>query len=509
MHDKIKPKISNINKSLFDSRKYWLIYLLLVFMTVVSIFNIENYIHPKFEIISLILIALISIFSINYYYNKGNNEVFKLVFIILLLFGLICAFVIPIDSVSDEYEHLSRAEITSRGILFPEYLNGSFESISSMSNFYDNANGKTIFEVNGDTAKINSSLAHVGSAFEQNPFYGYIFSTIGILLAKLLDLNVIWLLWLGRIFNVVMYAGLISLAIKKSPIFKIQLFAIACLPVGLFQAFSVSIDSFVAGLGILTMAYFFNMFVNKFSKKELIIFSILCLLTGLCKLPYLALIFLIFVIPRDNFEEDKYYLYSILSIVVVAVIGLLWNHFIALPGLYHSWRANYFIQKNVNVSRQLSFIFSHPTDFIIQILHLLNSIPQIFGGFFNFYSIREGGEYVASYFISFLLTLFVAFISLYPTNVKIGLKERIGVFIIFLIIYVGTFVVQLLSWNPVGQMTFNGVHTRYFLVLFSLLPLIFTKYINKFENKKLDNFTIVLILFFISSMVISLVSKFY
>ena len=54
MHDKIMPKISNINKSLFDSRKYWLIYLLLVFMTVVSIFNIENYIHPKFEIISLI-----------------------------------------------------------------------------------------------------------------------------------------------------------------------------------------------------------------------------------------------------------------------------------------------------------------------------------------------------------------------------------------------------------------------------------------------------------------------
>lgn len=51
MHDKIMPKISNINKSLFDSRKYWLIYLLLVFMTVVSIFNIENYIHPKFEII--------------------------------------------------------------------------------------------------------------------------------------------------------------------------------------------------------------------------------------------------------------------------------------------------------------------------------------------------------------------------------------------------------------------------------------------------------------------------
>ena len=192
----------------------------------------------------------------------------------MLLFGLICAFVIPIDSVSDEYEHLSRAEITSRGILFPEYVNGSFESISSMSNFYDNANGKTIFEVNGDTAKINSSLAHVGSAFEQNPFYGYIFSTIGILLAKLLDLNVIWLLWLGRIFNVVMYAGLISLAIKKSPIFKIQLFAIACLPVCLFQAFSVSIDSFVAGLGILTMAYFFNMFVNKFSKGIDNIFNI-------------------------------------------------------------------------------------------------------------------------------------------------------------------------------------------------------------------------------------------
>lgn len=506
MYDSVKFELSSFKEYFFKSKKYLLFYLLLILIAVLSLFELENYSHPKFEIFTIIFVSIISIFSITYYYKNGNKKLYKMAFIILILFGLICAFLIPIDSISDEYEHLTRAEITSRGVLFPEYVNGSYESISSLPDFYNNANGKTVFEVTGDTAKIENSIAHVDSAFEQNPFYGYIFSAIGIALAKLLDLNVIWMLWLGRLFNVIAYSALVSLAIKKSPIFKIQLFAISCLPICLFQAFSISIDSLVAGLGIFTIAYFFNMYVNEFDKKEVIIFSLLCLLVGLCKIPYLALIFLLLFLPRDNFDKNNYFIYCALSVAFVAVIGLLWNNFYASPALYHSWRAQYFIQNNVNVSNQLSYIFSHPLDFIVAISNILYSLPTIFSSFFNFYN---GHEYCASQFISMLLTFFVVFVSLYPHDIKISLKSRIGVFVTFSIIYVGTYIVQLLSWNPVGQLTFNGIHARYFLVLFALLPFIFANNILDYKNKKLDNYTVVLILFFISAMIISLATKYY
>ena len=109
---------------------------------------------------------------------------------------------------------------------------------------------------------------------------------------------------------------------------------ISCLPVCLFQAFSISIDSLLAGLGILTITYFLNMSVNEFD-KEMAIFSVLCLLTGLCKIPYLALIFLILFVPKDNFKKNNYYLYCIVAVIAVAVIGLLWNNYCATPGLYH------------------------------------------------------------------------------------------------------------------------------------------------------------------------------
>lgn len=506
MINSIKLNFADFKEYFFKSKKYCIIYLLLICLAIMTLFNLENYQHPKFEIFSIIIVSIFSIFSLVYYYKNGNKKLYKMAFIVLLLFGLICAFIIPIDSVSDGYEHLTRAEMTSRGVLLPEYINGSYESISSLPNFFNNVGGKTVFQINDDTSKINNSVAYVDSAFEQNPFYGYIFSAIGIAIAKFFDLNVIWMLWLGRFFNVIIYAALISLAIKKSPIFKIQLFAISCLPICLFQAFSISIDSLTAGLGIFTIAYFFNMHVNKFGKRQIVIFSLLCLLTGLCKIPYLALIFLILFIPHDNFNKNGFNLYCVLSIGLVAVIGLLWNNLYASPALYHSWRAEYFIQNNVNVSNQLNYIISHPMNFVVAIFSILNSIPTIFSSFFNFYN---GGEYCGSQFISMLLTFFVAFISFYPNDIKINLKSRIGVFITFIIIFVGTYIVQLLSWNPVGQLTFNGVHARYFLALFALLPFIFANNFLNFKGKKLDNYTIVLILFFMSSMVISFATTFY
>ena len=61
-------------------------------------------------------------------------------------------------------------------------------------------------------------------------------------------MNVIWMLWLGRIFNLILYAGLISLAIKKTPVLKMPMLAVACIPISIYQAASLSIDSIIIGL---------------------------------------------------------------------------------------------------------------------------------------------------------------------------------------------------------------------------------------------------------------------
>lgn len=168
-----------------------------------------------------------------------------------------------------------------------------FETSQSHT-FFINNRENTVFDTSGDTDKINQSTILDGSAFEQNPFYGYLPQAIGIFIAKLFDMNVIWMLWLGRIFNLIFYAGLISLAIKKAPVLKIPLLCVACLPISIYQAASVSIDSMIIGLGILTIAYFIYLYkadADSLEIREVAIFCALSFLLGLCKLPYWHLSF--------------------------------------------------------------------------------------------------------------------------------------------------------------------------------------------------------------------------
>ena len=507
-----KSFFSNFKKNLILSKKYWIVYVVIIVLVFLSMASVANYQHPKMEILILILCSVLGIFCIAYYWGHNDDkELHKTVFIVLLMLGLLTSIVIPIDSVSDEGEHLIRAEMTSRGVLFPEYVNGSFESINSMPHFFSQSLDKTVFEVNGDTDKINYSLDHVDSAFEQNPFFGYIFSGFGVLVAKLLDLNVIWMLWLARIFNSLFYSFVISYSIKKTPIFKMPLFFISCLPVCLFQAFSVSIDSIVAGLGILIVSLFISIFKNEFSIKEILIFSLLCLIVGLCKLPYLALILLLFFLPKNHFKQKNYHFYCLFSVFAIGLIGILWSKFYATSALMHSWRGIYLAENNVNINNQISFLLSHPLDLFNVIFNIFNSVNYIFNGFFSFYSYSvDGGVYNASGLLSLLvLVSFFAICFTYPINEKIDLKYRIGALLTFIIIYFGTFIVQLLSWTSVGNLNITGVHTRYFLPLFALLPLSLSFNIINLNKENYDKKVFILILVFGVSMIMSLIIKYY
>ena len=205
----------------FNSKKYWLIYLLLISLMCISTINKKNLQNPTFEVSVFVLVAILGILAIVFYFSYNDkDELHKFAFVLIICFGVLCALIVPICDVSDESEHLTRAEITSQGVLIPEWNDGGagidrlynytdegkyshalnkgvgFETIKSIL-FFSTGRGETVFEVSGDTDKIDYTPFIDGSAFEQNPFYGYLPQAIGILIAKLLDLNVIWILWLG------------------------------------------------------------------------------------------------------------------------------------------------------------------------------------------------------------------------------------------------------------------------------------------------------------------------
>ena len=514
----ILEKLSNTKYNIIMSKKYCLLYLLLIILASLSMFTMKNYLNPVMGIFTFITVSLLGIFCISYYYkNNDSKNIFKVVFIVVLTFGIVCSFLTPICYVSDEVEHFVRSEMTSRGELIPVYEEGSYTTIQSTLDLiedsketrdtgFDHISGKkaTIFKTDADTQPINLTPAKYPSAFAENPFYGYLPQAIGMFIAKLFDLNSIWLLWLGRIFNTLLYASLVAIAVKKTPILKIPLFIVALMPLSIYQIASVSIDSMINGLGILMIAYFFYMYKspdNSLSIKHIITFALIGLLFGLCKTTNFVFIFLILFIPKQNFKGKLYY-YNFIMIGVIGLIALLWARY-AHPILINSFRGPYNIINNINSTSQLNFIIQHPIDFIISVLQipttyiesdlLFNSRGLWFNPFNSLY------------------LMFIGSVILFYPKEKFNPFSRLGALLVSIMLYYGTYISFLFIWTPVGQLNpISGVQHRYFIPLFALFPFIFGINNNTNNNThEIDFYLITIAIAFLASMLIASVVAIY
>lgn len=506
-----REKMIGLKDSLLNSKKYWIIYILFLVIFCLSRFTMGNYLNPKLEIAAFIILALAGIFCIAYY-NSNNKEIYKTTFIVILIFGIICSFITPICLVPDEVEHFSRSDLTSNGDFLPNYQNGSYMisqsvidltkvGLNHLKNGGDlmHTENSTIFDTDADTKPINNTLVPYPSAFAQNPFFGYLAPGLGILIAKLLDLNAIWMLWLGRIFNVLLYASLAAYAVKKTPILKVPFFVMVCIPSVIFSGASVSIDAFINGIGFVTIAYFFHLYKspeNSLNVENLVKFSLLVLLIGMCKVTCFAFIFLLLFIPKKNFEQDKYYYYGFICVVLLGIVALLWSKYYANPGFFKSFRTQKWAVYDVNSTQQISYILSHKTQSIIELLHL----PNYFTDDLTFRWVHYNSIY---------LLFFGAVCLMYP-HPRFNIKTRLGALLVSAMIYVGTYIVLLLTWTPVGNITeIAGVQQRYFFTIFPLIPFIFGFNHMDGDTTELDFYIVVISLAFLAFLLLHLILELY
>ncbi len=476
-----------------------IIFIISIIGVNIVIFDSQNF-KSSFFILT-ILYTLISGIICLYYYNKTKN-IEKSIFLIIMLFGLLCVFLSPLNSVSDEGEHFMRSEITSHGDFFPQYItNGSRTGFMSIESLAHMPMDKTFFKTTDwNNQPINKTPRVVNSAFEQNPFYAYLAQAIGIDIAKLLNLNQISMLWLGRFFNLVMYAVFAYIAIRETPILKIPIAVVATFPLAIIQAASFSSDGFIFGFSFIVLAYLLKMYSAKdksLTKKEIGIYTILVIILSLSKVTLGALALLILIVPKSNFKNPNDRYFGILSIIIVAGILLVWTKFYAVDCISHSWRANLFREKHVNSTEQLHYILSSPQS-IVTFLHIGNQIPVQIDALSKLYTNYDNFK-----LFSFVYSIFFVIFSLfYPIKDKIEKNTRIINALTVLIIIFGTYFVQFLTWAPVGSKNLvdAGVVPRYFLPIFILIPLIINY--KNFKIKDSDSIIITCILCFLSGMLI-------
>lgn len=504
----------NLFLELFDSKYFIFLYITSLILILGMEYLQGNYFSSEW--IFVLVIGVIGI-VLTIYSFLSIDKLHRIAFVIILLFGLLAVFYYPILSLPDEAEHFGRSELISHGDLFVQgYDDEGYKTIKSTT-FLFNHSYDISFNKSLINEKIDYSLAHIPSVFAQNLFYCYVPQALGILIAKLLDLNTIWLLWLGRLCNLVVYACICSFSIRKAPFFKLQLFIVACLPLSIQQAASMSSDAMFISLGLLTLAYFFYLYAKDDANlvfKEIGIFFILSLLVALIKPPFIMFSMLILLIPKSKFKSKKEYKTIYVGLILVFLVVLTINVLYSVPQLNNSARQDIYAQFGINAKDQLIFMLNNPIQSILMILSP-NFLWIVFSRIFYF------GDFMSVYNTFFISkTLILAFILYYVAllcysdgNLKIDKKTKFYIFIIGYIIFLGVLFVQYLTWSPVGENFIHGLQGRYILPILALIPLSFSfkpnfSFLN--DNKKeLDLIFVVLMIVFLSSVFILLIYFYY
>jgi uncharacterized membrane protein len=489
----------------FENKKYILLYLVIICIFSVTCLQYENYLSPFFEIAILTLVFIIGAFCL-YYYVQNENNLHKVALVIILLFGITCVFLTPIDDVSDEQEHSIRSEIVSTGQISTDYIQipnsteYGYKTIVSLTLLGENT-GSNVIKTDVDDSKIDLTPSYISSAFSQNPFYSYLPQAIGMLLAKLLDLNAIWLLWLGRLFNLIAYALIISFAIRKTPILKFPMLIVSILPLAIYQAASLSVDGMFVSLSMLAFSYFLYIYKTPNIKwTDLGIFYVAVILSGLLKSPFLALSLLIFLVPKENFKNKTQNVISKLAILITLGAGILWSGY-ATSVLANSWRGDHFITNHVNAKEQMNLLLSNPIFSIERFSNIFNEFPVIIDRFFYFSN--ASGAYSSRLLSNLYMIFFTIFAFIYPLDEKFDIKTKLKGLLIGFIIYFGVIAVQYLTWASVGAETvMNGVFSRYFISLLIFVPLILNSDIFEYDKEKLSLIFLTIAIAFISSTII-------
>ncbi|MEG1895587.1 MAG: DUF2142 domain-containing protein, partial [Oscillospiraceae bacterium] len=156
----------------------------------------------------------------------------------------------------------------------------------------------------------------------------YFAQTLGVLVARVLNLGYIPMLLMGRVFNLLIYVILVYFAIKLIPFFKTSLCLISLMPIPLQLAGSFSYDTLVVGMCFLFTALCFKFAYgqDKVTASKICTLAVLAALIAPSKTIYIAIVALCFIIPSSKFQGKKAaYIGKALIIVAALCMWLGYN----------------------------------------------------------------------------------------------------------------------------------------------------------------------------------------
>ena len=424
--------------------------------------------HSEIIVCVVVLIAILMLLGIKIW---TNIELHQFATIFLLVVGMLFAIIQPILNAPDETVHFARSEMVSRGQIIVDSNVTEYDIIQSVQELQLNKK-KTYLGSDIRGKGIEYSMTKTGHVAASNATFLYFPQAIGVLIAKVLQLDVIWMLWLARIMNLICYALGVGLALKIAPKLKIWLFFISALPMSIQQAASCSPDAFVNMSAILLIAFFLYMFCTEqdvIKWKHVIIYMVLCILVTLSKMTNVFMAGLILLIPRSRFQSVRKATFSKVFVILCSIVCAVIYYWYITRFPSSQEHLIYMQEYNVNSGEQIKYIIMNfpewlhnfGTSLVYDFAYYITSMSEF--GWFQ-YSIP---------LISIVSIVLFVKMCIQEREIQINRTNKILVFLMVMGIYASTGLAMYLSWTPVGSSSIVGIQGRYFIPMLGLSVLLF------------------------------------
>ena len=424
--------------------------------------------YLRIFIVSVIIYLILDLIKIILSNKKPKLYLYYLK--ITVLIGISFALLTPLFYSYDENQHLIRSYNNSYGNFILQ--NSDIQKwptklgnlISDRFNFIipsTYTTYKNSMSYLTDLGKSEESSFKISSTAGPYLFVAYLASGLGMFLGRLFNLSFPIIFYLGRIFNVILYALIVSLAIKLCKKTSKLIFAFGLIPPVIFQSGSYSADVFTNAFCLLSFGLTFHYIESnkKIGVKELLVLLLVYSFTYLSKIAYFPITLLIWLIPKEKFKVN-----SLWSKILVSLSGII------LFGFGTIYASKFGIVQyslpGVDVKLQMLNIIKNPFKYLYVIINTFQTmlIPLISASLGQLAYCGNLGD------IEIILIIIGLIIVTLSTDLKLKNKDKF-IILIYVICSIGASLSALyLSFNPVGALTVDGFQGRY---LFPVLMAIF------------------------------------
>ncbi len=448
-----------------------------------------------------------------YFKRHSQWNLSKLYLPCVLFWGLVYMAVFVPFSAPDEYAHYASAYRLSNQIMLQGIFGETYDEEGRVlmreqdtTELGTELTEDTYEAVYGRLWATDNSERKIGYGhhYMEVAFHAYTPQAIGITLGRILGLGQVLTIFLGRLCNLLFFAFCGWMAVRLAPFGKMAFFGTSLLPMTLELVSSLSYDGFAIGLGMLFTAYVLYLIYekDKVEAKQWAILGILLALLAPCKMVYIPLAAMCFLIPQSKFGSQKNFITAAIAVAACMLMGVLIVNLDKMTS-YLGETEGVIEWAGGVPGYSFSQLLSAPLTAVKIIVYTLATrmpgyVYGMIGGNLGWLEYEVDAVLVLFLLAWTMLTgLAVQSENVGRAFVANGLTEtaQMGVrnekdrttfvmpifhravsFVLCFATVVATLLIMLLSWTPLGSPVVEGVQGRYFL---PVLPLLLVAFRNK------------------------------